>query len=55
MMKILIEQLKEDHDLCDGALADLIESNEPDDALFAAADAVRRAQYGTDVYLRGLI
>lgn len=55
MMKRLIEQLKEDHDLCDGALADLIESNEPDDALFAAADAVRRAQYGTDVYLRGLI
>lgn len=54
-MKKLIEQLKLEHDLCDDALTAIIERDKQDEPLFSAADEVRRANYGTDVYLRGLI
>ncbi|MCL2028347.1 MAG: [FeFe] hydrogenase H-cluster radical SAM maturase HydE [Bacteroidales bacterium] len=39
----------------DNELKQLIESNEYEQELFTKADNVRRAHYGTDVYIRGLI
>ena len=52
---MLIDTLRETHDLDDAALLDLLATDRYDDALRAAADAVRRESYGTDVYVRGLI
>ncbi len=54
--ELLIEQLFNTRDLSDGELIQLLdESNPIDDALFQAADRKRRAFYGDEVYLRGLI
>lgn len=43
------------HNLTDSELSELLQSGEYDDALFKAADKVRRSIYGDDVYIRGLI
>ncbi len=54
--ELLIEQLFNTRDLSDGELIQLLdESNPIDDALFQTADRKRRAFYGDEVYLRGLI
>ena len=52
---MLIEKLCKEQDLTDAEFKTLLETDQYDDALQKAADAVRRANYGTDVYLRGLI
>lgn len=54
-MELLITKLKTEHDLPDEELLRLLTKEGEDTELFAAADEVRRAHYGTDVYLRGLI
>jgi biotin synthase len=57
-MKISEAQVNElivNNDLPDEALAALIDTDEFDDLLFKAADAVRREVYGDEVYIRGLI
>ncbi len=54
-MSELIETLKTTSDLRDAQLKALLETNAYDEELRAAADAVRREHYGTDVYIRGLI
>lgn len=54
-MEQWIEQLRKERDLPDEILIRLIARQGTDDALFQAADAVRREHYGTDVFLRGLI
>ncbi len=54
-MSELIETLKTTSDLRDAQLKVLLETNAYDEELRAAADAVRREHYGTDVYIRGLI
>ena len=54
-MDKLVEKLKKNRDLSDSELRELIESKEHDEALFTAADEVRRENYGDAVYLRGLI
>lgn len=54
-MKQLIETLRIQRDLSDEDLTALITRESDDKDLFAAADAVRRECYGTDVFLRGLI
>ncbi len=41
--------------LNDAELMHLIDTSEYDTALFAEADRIRRENYGTDVYIRGLI
>jgi biotin synthase len=51
----LVEKLRQNKDLPDDELAFLLETDAFDGALFAAAAAVRRQVYGTDVYIRGLI
>ncbi|MBP5300065.1 MAG: [FeFe] hydrogenase H-cluster radical SAM maturase HydE [Victivallales bacterium] len=51
----LVAQLRENRDLPDEALRNLLEDNTHDQALCAAADAVRREHYGDEVFLRGLI
>lgn len=51
----LVEKLRENRDLSDGELRELIESAEHDAALRQAADEVRRERYGDAVFLRGLI
>ena len=55
MKDILVEKLRENRDLSDGELKELIESGKHDEALTKAADEVRRERYGDAVYLRGLI
>ena len=55
MKDILVEKLRENRDLSDGELKELIESDKHDEALTKAADEVRRERYGDAVYLRGLI
>ena len=55
MTDMLIEKLRENRDLTDDELRELIESNKYDEALRTAADEVRRERYGDAVYLRGLI
>ena len=55
MMDYLVKKLKETRDLSDGELTELIDSGAYDEALRAAADAVRREHYGDAVFLRGLI
>ena len=54
-MEQLIETLRTQRDLSDEKLTALITRESDDKDLFAAADAVRREHYGTDVFLRGLI
>lgn len=54
-MEQLIETLRTQRDLSDEELTALITRESDDKDLFAAADAVRREHYGTDVFLRGLI
>ncbi len=54
-MEQLIETLRIQRDLSDEELTALITRESDDKDLFAAADAVRREHYGTDVFLRGLI
>ena len=54
-MEQLIETLRTQRDLSDEELTALIARESDDKDLFAAADAVRREHYGTDVFLRGLI
>lgn len=54
-MKQIIETLRAQRDLSDAELIALITRDSDDSDLFAAADAVRRERYGTDVFLRGLI
>ncbi|MBR5619085.1 MAG: [Clostridia bacterium] len=54
-MNDCIEQLKTQQDLPDGMLLDLLRTDSFDDALFAAADAVRQRVYGKAVFVRGLI
>lgn len=51
----LVQRLRTERTLDDAGLRQLIESEEAAAPLAKAADAVRRAVYGTDVYLRGLI
>ncbi len=51
----LIETLKTTQNLTDAELKELLETDRYDEELRIAADAVRRAHYGTDVYIRGLI
>ena len=54
-MSELIEKLKTTHQLTDAELLRFLAEPQPEEKLFAAADAVRRAYYGDQVYLRGLI
>jgi len=54
-MTELIENLYKNRDLPDADLKTIIESGECEKELFEKADGVRRAYYGTDVYIRGLI
>ena len=51
----LVKTLRDARDLPDAALKALLETDVYDQELYAAADAVRRERYGTDVYIRGLI
>lgn len=51
----MIEKLRAEQDLTDAEFRTLLETDRYDEELKAAADAVRREQYGTEVYLRGLI
>lgn len=51
----LIETLKHTQNLTDAQLKTLLETDQYDEDLRRAADAVRREHYGTDVYIRGLI
>lgn len=55
MRDFLVEKLRENRDLSDMELKELIESDTHDEALTRAADEVRRERYGDAVYLRGLI
>ena len=47
--------LEKNRDLSDGELAALLGASELDNALFSAADKVRRQIYGDEVYIRGLV
>ena len=55
MKDTLVEKLRENRDVSDGELRELIEHPGHDAALAQAADEVRRERYGDAVYLRGLI
>ena len=50
-----VERLCAAHDLPDEALGSLIEKNTDAQALYSAADRVRKSIYGDEVYIRGLI
>jgi biotin synthase len=51
----MIDQLRRNLDLGDEDLKFLIETDEYEKRLLEAGDAVRRENYGVDVYMRGLI
>lgn len=51
----MINKLRNEHDLTDAEFCTLLDTDRFDAELKSAADAVRREQYGTGVYLRGLI
>lgn len=51
----IINRLKLNRDLPDGELKFLISCDEANEQLALAADEIRRANYGEDVYIRGLI
>lgn len=55
MTENLVERLAETRSLTDEQFRTLLTTDRWDADLFAAADRVRRAQYGTDVFIRGLI
>jgi len=55
MDKDLIGRFKTAKDISDGDLKELLVTDLYDEELFGAADAVRRENYGDEVYLRGLI
>lgn len=54
-MKELIEKLAIEHDLADNEWQQMIEGKYDRTLLYARADEIRRQNYGTDVYIRGLI
>ncbi|MDE5564023.1 MAG: [FeFe] hydrogenase H-cluster radical SAM maturase HydE [Oscillospiraceae bacterium] len=54
-MSTLIEKLRTAQNLTDAEFRTLLTTDQYDTALREAANEVRTAQYGTDVYLRGLI
>ncbi|MDR0913562.1 MAG: [FeFe] hydrogenase H-cluster radical SAM maturase HydE [Oscillospiraceae bacterium] len=54
-MTPLIKELKQTGNLPDLQLKQLLQTDDYNEELFAAADEVRRENYGTDVYIRGLI
>lgn len=54
-MESLVKKLRENRDLSDSELRELIDNDRYDADLRAAADAVRRERYGDAVFLRGLI
>ena len=54
-MKELIEKLAMEHDLADNEWQQVIEGEYDRTLLYARADEIRRQNYGTDVYIRGLI
>ncbi|MBQ7545791.1 MAG: [Clostridia bacterium] len=54
-MNEYMEKLKDEHDLPDEAMLSVLRTDAFDDALFAAADAVRQRVYGKAVFVRGLI
>ena len=54
-MENLVKQLAERRDLTDEQFCALLAADAWDAELFEAADRVRRARYGADVYIRGLI
>jgi biotin synthase len=51
----IVHMLQGEKNLTDEQFLILLSTNAYDEVLFAAADAVRRAVYGTEVYIRGLI
>jgi biotin synthase len=51
----LVSQLENTNNLPDEDLKIILETDKYDQQLFATADKVRRENYGTDVYIRGLI
>lgn len=51
----LVQLLEKQQDLTDAQFKQLLETDVYDTALFEAADRVRKTNYGTDVYIRGLI
>lgn len=54
-MKELINKLAAEHDLTNEEWKQLIEGEYDRSLLYAKADEIRRKNYGTDVYIRGLI
>lgn len=53
--KTTIKKLSETSDLTDIELKELLENDSLDEELYIEADKVRKANYGLDVYIRGLI
>lgn len=51
----LVKKLRKDKNLTDEELISLLEAGGDDGFLFENADAVRRENYGNEVYIRGLI
>lgn len=51
----LVQELFANNDLSDEGLLELLQTDTFDENLFLQADKVRRAVYGNEVYLRGLI
>lgn len=54
-MKNIIDKLRDEQNISDKELKELIEYTGNCDYLHSEADKVRRQNYGTDVYIRGLI
>ncbi|GHU83291.1 [FeFe] hydrogenase H-cluster radical SAM maturase HydE [Clostridia bacterium] len=54
-MSILIEKLIQNKTLTDSEFTELLKTDVYDEELFEAARKVRKENYGTDVYIRGLI
>jgi len=54
-MENIVEKLKTTHNLTNEEVKTLIETDKYDSELFLASDEIRRREYGTDVYIRGLI
>lgn len=54
-MENLVKQLAERRDLTDEQFCALLAADAWDAELFEAADRVRRARYGADVYILSLI
>ena len=50
-----IKKLREENDLCDEKLKEILETDIYDEQLFLNADEVRREQYSNKVFIRGLI